>query len=417
MSHDDVFSDDYVAQLLTKDAKESSIKYASYGLRAFLPKRPTTHAPRPNKRFLLNILRDTDNHNAALRAKEVAEARSRLRDIDREDTRKDRHKSRDEGRDSGERHDRKRRRIGLSRYDDDYERHTRHHKPRSHREDAEGIEGSRRHRRRHRGTYSDETAHENSDRPRHRHRRRRSKSRSTEPEQRPPKRKRSRHRPPSPSQPSRLKSGSESRLHRHSQRQRSRSLSTDRGDTASNRRAKNEHHKPRSSTARARSHTPASLRSSSPPSRLQSPAQASDSDSSDPLDTLIGPAPPSAPPIVAPRGRGAFTATFKAFNIDTHFAANYDPALDVLPNSDTEGDWDQALEALKDRQRWRQSGAERLRAAGFTEEEVKKWETGKQKGEEDVKWKRSGEGREWDRGKVVQADEDEGEGWGRLKGT
>lgn len=120
---------------------------------------------------------------------------------------------------------------------------------------------------------------------------------------------------------------------------------------------------------------------------------------------------------MAPRGRGAFTAAAKAFDIDTHFAANYDPALDVLPNSDTEGDWDQALEALKDRQRWRQTGAERLRAAGFTEEEVKKWETGKQKGEEDVKWKRSGEGREWDRGKVVQADEDECEGWGRLKGT
>ncbi|KAL9033101.1 MAG: hypothetical protein Q9214_007669, partial [Letrouitia sp. 1 TL-2023] len=367
MFRDNVFSDDYVAQLLTEDAKESSIKYSSYGLRAFLPKRPTTNAPRPNKRFLLNILRDTDNHNAALRAKEIAEARSRLRDIDREDARKKRHESRDEGRDSGGRHERKRRRIDYSRYDD-HERHSRHHRSRSHREDVEGTEGARRHQRRHRGTYSDDTVHENSDRPRHRHRWRRSKSRSTEPEQRRPKRKRSRHRPLSASQPSKLKSSSESGLHHRPQRrQRPRSLSVDRRDTASNRHTKDEHRKPPSSTARGRSHTPSSLHSSSPPSRPQSPAQASDS--SDPLEPLIGPAPPSAPPKVAPRGRGAFTATAKAFDIDTHFAANYDPALDVLPNSDTESDWDQALEALKDRQRWRQSGAERLRAAGFTEEE------------------------------------------------
>lgn len=104
--------------------------------------------------------------------------------------------------------------------------------------------------------------------------------------------------------------------------------------------------------------------------------------------------------------------------IDSHFSSKYDPSEDVHPNSDSENDWDQALEALRDRQRWKQQGADRLRSAGFTEEEVGKWEKGGEKREEDVRWKGRGEGREWDRGKVL---EDEGvetrPEWGRLKGT
>jgi hypothetical protein len=84
-----------------------------------------------------------------------------------------------------------------------------------------------------------------------------------------------------------------------------------------------------------------------------------------------------------------------------------------------EDDWDQALEALRDRQRWKQQGADRLRAAGFTDEEVKKWEKGSEKTEEDVRWAKKGEGREWDRGKVVDEDGqvDVRAEWGRLKGT
>lgn len=66
------------------------------------------------------------------------------------------------------------------------------------------------------------------------------------------------------------------------------------------------------------------------------------------------------------------------------------------------GDWDQALEALKDRQKWRQSGAQRLKAAGFTDDEVQKWEKGDRKDEDDVRWSKRGESREWDRGKEVE---------------
>ena len=91
-----------------------------------------------------------------------------------------------------------------------------------------------------------------------------------------------------------------------------------------------------------------------------------------------------------------------------------------------EDDWDQALEALRDRQRWKMAGAERLRTAGFTEEQVEKWEKGMGGvglggggREENVKWAKKGEGREWDRGKVVGIDGEVGveAEWGRLKGT
>ena len=94
--------------------------------------------------------------------------------------------------------------------------------------------------------------------------------------------------------------------------------------------------------------------------------------------------------------------------------------MDVHPDPDSENDWDQALEALRDRQKWKQQGADRLREAGFTEEEVQKWEKSGPSGEkreEDVVWKGRGEGREWDRGKVVTVDGDEvvtKAEWGRL---
>lgn len=103
--------------------------------------------------------------------------------------------------------------------------------------------------------------------------------------------------------------------------------------------------------------------------------------------------------------------------MDARFSSTYDPTSDVHLNSDAEDDWGDALEALKDRQRWKQQGAERLKAAGFTDEEVKRWEKGDEKTEEDVTWARKGEGREWDRGKVLDEDGDVDlkADWGRLK--
>lgn len=118
---------------------------------------------------------------------------------------------------------------------------------------------------------------------------------------------------------------------------------------------------------------------------------------SDPLDSIIGPRPPPVPEVTR-KGRGTIS---QASGIGSRFSANYDPTVDVQLDFDEENDWDQALEALRDRQKWKQSGADRLRAAGFTDDEVSKWEKGGEKREEDVKWSKAGEGREWDRGKVV----------------
>jgi hypothetical protein len=104
--------------------------------------------------------------------------------------------------------------------------------------------------------------------------------------------------------------------------------------------------------------------------------------------------------------------------MDSRFADTYDPAIDVRPPSDAEDDWGEALESLRDRQRWKQQGAERLKAAGFTDAQVNKWaKGGDMKDEEDVTWSKRGQAREWDRGKVVDEDGDvelKAE-WGRLK--
>src|SRR5258705_607033 len=40
--------------------------------------RPPVNHPKPNTRFLRTIIRETDNHNAALLAKEAAESKARL---------------------------------------------------------------------------------------------------------------------------------------------------------------------------------------------------------------------------------------------------------------------------------------------------------------------------------------------------
>lgn len=110
-------------------------------------------------------------------------------------------------------------------------------------------------------------------------------------------------------------------------------------------------------------------------------------DDSDPLEQIVGPLPP---PKVQARGRGSTQASS---GIDARFSETYNPALDLAAGDGEEGDdWDMVLDRVK----WRQQGAERLRAAGFTDKEVEGWESGKKA---EVRWAKSGEGREWDRGK------------------
>ena len=92
--------------------------------------------------------------------------------------------------------------------------------------------------------------------------------------------------------------------------------------------------------------------------------------------------------------------------------------MDLRPDSepdDEKEDWDMALEALRDREVWKQKGAQRLREAGFGEEEVRKWEdSGREKGVEDVEYIKKGQEREWDVGKV--AEEGGGSHGGKKRG-
>lgn len=150
------------------------------------------------------------------------------------------------------------------------------------------------------------------------------------------------------------------------------------------------------------------------------------------MEDLVGPLPSSAQTGgVSTRGRGSYRQN--ASTIDSHFEHDYNPKLDVdisdndettsskrstrrpvagLMTQDEDEDWNMALEALRDRATWRQKGEERLRAAGFDENTVQRWKedpafaNGSSNNDaegriEDVKWAKKGEGREWDRGKVL----------------
>ncbi|KAK5123249.1 hypothetical protein LTR16_003848 [Cryomyces antarcticus] len=398
MPADTPLTDDYVADLLAKDARASSIRYSTMGMGALLPSRPTGAARKPNTRFLRNILKETDTHNAALLAREAEEAKARLRKLRGErgtkgkpeqvrydvrsrvekgierqgkrrrvdETEDKRHRS-ENTKSYGSRRERsredetrsggsaKRRRV-ESDGEDEEERRASHRQPPSSRRRWHGSRS--RGRSRSPSTEDRRTRHSSPHRSQHRSHRRRRQSYSLSP---------SRSASPAPSK--------SHRHHHHHHHHKSR--------------RRHRHRSPSSSSTNPTKPTSARDRAPSPPISTGSA-------SSDPLSPLLGPLPA---PAVKPRGRGAFTGSSGA--IDAHFAASYDPGTDVSPRlGDPDADdWDLALEALRDRQRWKAQGADRLRAAGFSEDEVRKWEGGKggvngererERDEKDVKWKGRG---------------------------
>ncbi|THH31024.1 hypothetical protein EUX98_g3156 [Antrodiella citrinella] len=83
--------DRHIAELILKEAKQKAEKYGKDGIQAYLPQAGWTdsNAPRPNKRFLSNIIRSTDDHNKTiLRAQ--AEAAEEIRQERREQEKRDR---------------------------------------------------------------------------------------------------------------------------------------------------------------------------------------------------------------------------------------------------------------------------------------------------------------------------------------
>ncbi|KAH6620335.1 hypothetical protein C7974DRAFT_474086, partial [Boeremia exigua] len=390
----DIDDDQYVAKLLTQDAKKASKTYDLVGLDAFNPKRSGPGAPKPNTNFLRHIIRQTDSHNAALLAKEAEDSSLRLRQMNRERDRGrteavDRAKRRIEGRLSPPHHDedprqRRSRRRGV---DEDQDGHKGDRK-RRHGEHKSGSH-SRNHGEDSRARHSHKRRYGDSDEDRASHRSRRTRESG----------RRDRH--------DREEKLGEKTRHRSRRERRSYSRSLSRSRSRSPRRESNrERHRPRSPRRSSRS----PIKSRKRTRRSNTPAS-----DSDPLEALVGPLPPPSEPAVRSRGRGALKAN--ALGIESRFSASYDPTMDMRPGSDAGDDWDEALDAMRDRERWKQQGADRLRAAGFKDEQVKKWEKGGDPMEEDVVWTKRGQDREWDRGKVVDEDGDvelRAE-WGRLK--
>jgi hypothetical protein len=374
--------DEYVAKLLAEDAKKSSLRYAQQGLSALLPRRPTGSAPKPNTRFLKALVREADSHNTTLKKKEELDARTRQRELNERN-------SRDTARDTYDsERPRKRRRYSDERHSREgrrFKEHASHGRLNRSSERSPSRERRRQgHARGHDGARAesrDDAGQLNSQ-------------------------SRSRHR-------SRSSSGTRNtdKRERGSSMQRAQEQGKDYG------RRRHGGNPERSADGRVqrkndrarRDHT--NDRLSAMPERVKSEdGHTDDAYESDPLETLVGPLErpeKTLPTLKAPicsKGRGAYKPSGAA--MDAHFSSDYNPGLDLHPESepdDEKEDWDMALEALRDREMFKQKHAERLREVGFDDAEIKKWEdSGKEKDVADVKWTSMGEAREWDLGKEGQ---------------
>ncbi|KAF2205860.1 hypothetical protein GQ43DRAFT_452803 [Delitschia confertaspora ATCC 74209] len=397
----DIDDNEYVANLLKQDAKNAAKKYTMVGLDAFKSQsaRPTI---KPNTRFLNTVIRNVDSHNAALLAKETEESRARLRAMDREkEWKKNRSAA---GRlsppamesDDATRPCRRKRRTEYDERERGREskqlgakvaRELRGIVKSRGRTSEEGTRNKDERRREKRVTQIKDSKKEDSER-RNKHSRR---SRS-------PERRRHRHH--------RDESENDDWKHRHSRHPNSLLEQTRHWNRDSQSRSRSR--SPRRSTHTSRrSHRD---RSRSPNRRtavVPRPNKAVrigyESDSAPGLSSL--------PSKIKVRGRGAARLASGSV-MDSHFSPYYDPKSDVTPASDI--DDEDATERFKAKEQWSRLGADRLRAAGFTEEDIKKWEDGgKKKGDtnidmSDFKWAKRGENREWDRGKVVDEEGDVG---------
>ncbi|KAK4177524.1 hypothetical protein QBC36DRAFT_326848 [Triangularia setosa] len=397
VANDTLLTDDYVAGLLSKEANEASIKYSSVGLEAFRSSKPANKA-KPNTNFLGRIIKETTNHNKALLAKEAAEAQARLNHHTEVEEKK-------RQRLNPTKLDIRRRQLGAissilqgrkggegsrGKIDHDSHKDGKSDRKDGHSSSTKTVSSQGRESKR-----SDDKDHPRSHRrdeddSKRSHHRRSGRSRSRSPGHR--ERRERRHRDRSP-----LGSESEDRYLRHSRLDKRSQKDSGDCNSHSHRQHKkdgcdDDHHRSRSSRQ----------------SRFD---QHIEEDDSDPLDELIGPAPPPqmSDSAVRIRGRGAGAPRRGAAAMDSRFAQDYDPKNDVplddllKQEASSSNTWDSAVELFRDRQKWKQQGADRLRGAGFTEEQIKKWEKGGKGSEKDdfdsFKYTKKGEQREWDRGK------------------
>ncbi|KAK4242049.1 hypothetical protein C8A03DRAFT_40615 [Achaetomium macrosporum] len=373
LDHAMILTDDAVAELLAKEANEASIRYSSMGLEAFKSTKPLNKA-KPNTRFLGRIIKETTSHNAALLAKEAAEAQARLDNLTEAEEKKRRKLNPSAS-------DIRRRQLGAI---------------------SSILEGRKRSNKIEPTDTPSRGAGRSRDRPRDRSRERSSRRRRREGDRQDKQEPRS--------QRKRDDEAAEKHRHRLSRSRSPRYRERRRRDRSPLSNDEEDHRLRHSESRRMNSKKDQDLMESQPSrhkdyGRLQEDdkafssrskaAEFSDGGESDPLEEFIGPVPPSRSP-VRTRGRGAIRGSA---TLDSRFAEDYDPASDVQLEPAESRDWDEALEAYRDRQKWKQQGAERLRAAGFTEEQIKKWEKGSEKDIDGVRWSKAGEKREWDRGK------------------
>lgn len=443
------------------------IPYLLRAINQQLPSRSYERAPKPNKNFLRNIIRDTDNHNAALLAKENAEARAKLRTLTGEkdtDSRRSkkyaegtegrhrkRRRSEDSERERSVSRDRKKSRRHRERRDTSPEREDRYRKKRRRRaeECQEDDRDHHRHiKRRHEGNDGDDSDDDAKERDRRRNKRRRRHEDESHTKHRVDRHKRHRHHEEEQSEERRSR---HSRRH-HDWKDRDSSRAPDsesnrehrsRKSRRSNEESRHKHRHESEERGPWRNRSDEDTRGESYYSQISpndivqsiefSPSPVPQGDyslqpksalsdietdkdltshaGSDLLEELFGPLPPrAASPDVPTKGRGNLSSTA----MDARFTEDYHPSMEM--QSDTDQD---ELEAMRDREQWRLRGADRLRAAGFSEDVIKNWQNGGEKKEgnvEDVKWAKQGEAREWDRGKVLdeQGNVDLKPKWGGL---
>lgn len=358
--------------------------------------------PRPNTRFLRHIIKDTNTHNAALLKKETAESRARLEELDREKERSKRRLASPE--------DVRRRQLGdihailgggsskrgsahsmARRKADEKSLATatpksaeRHHRTSATTEPSEKLLVPERHRSREDDLANDELFGKQNkrigvlDRTREdgvendllseRKRRRHADDEGHD-------RQRRRHRNRSDSPKSRRRSQS-----------------------------------PVSGAQNYRQRSPVNFFPSESKSRSQAPKELIGTKSTEhlfgemehDLDDFEDFGPQPEPQLqdkmgIRIKGRGA---TSGPSGIDRRFSETYDPKTDIQPDEDDT--WEEALEAYRDRQKWKQNQEDRLKSAGWTDEDIKKWRTPEQDSEQTVRWAKAGERREWDRGKVFR---------------
>jgi hypothetical protein len=404
---DDDELDEYVASLLKRQAEKQSAAYSSIGYRAFL-KNSAKDGPvgKPNTRFLKNIVRDIDGHNAALARKEEKESREKLHELRKKDGERmhgyredfgSRKRTRDE--DWRVRKERERSRSPVRRGDDDTRdresrrRHKRHYSSDgdqrdSHRESSLDRRKSQRHEDEHENRGHRHSRHEHrsrrtsDDENDRRHRRRRISERSR---QYSPERRHSRQRDEEERHSRRKYSYNDSRKSSHlskSKRKkkkrrnsREKSSSDDRQSSSDESSSEGRHYPTRSTSTRD---TKFQSLSPSPPA------------------SQIGPAPQAlGPEFLNHKGRGQLNGG----TLDAKFSESYNPRADIHNQqsdslkSDDEDDWGLALRALRERQSYVLSGAMTERLSETQSQTTNIAGPTYSKGE-----------REWDKGKVVLPD-------------